>query len=108
MCTGNLPDPANLFNEDGLGLPDPIDAHPDESPSQKAGAAAAAAVAAYQAAQEAAKAPGPAARKRVPDQAALRAGAAAMQGPGSATMLTGPGGVAPNLLSVGKNSLLGA
>ena len=47
-----------------------------------------------------------AAKNRAPDQAALRAGAAAMGG--SSTMLTGPGGVAPSLLSVGKNSLLGA
>lgn len=42
------------------------------------------------------------------DQSAVRGAATAGGGSGSSTMLTGPGGVAPNLLSIGKNTLLGA
>lgn len=49
-----------------------------------------------------------AAREKAPDQQALRAAAAMTAGGASATQLTGPGGVAPNLLNIGKNSLLGA
>jgi len=47
--------------------------------------------------------------ERIPDQAGLRR-QGANGGPAGAasTMLTGPGGVSPNLLSLGKNTLLGS
>jgi hypothetical protein len=46
---------------------------------------------------------------KAPDQAALRGAAAGGATPGSAgsTLLTGGQGVAPSLLSLGKNTLLG-
>lgn len=49
-----------------------------------------------------------AAMRRTPDTASImeRAGQAAGGGP-SSTMLTGPGGVDPNALSLGRNTLLG-
>jgi uncharacterized protein HemX len=45
-----------------------------------------------------------AANRKAPDIAALMASA---NTPGSNTMLTGPGGVNPNSLSLGKSTLLG-
>lgn len=47
------------------------------------------------------------ANRKGPDLAALMAGNAMTKGVGS-TMLTGPGGVAPNTLALGRNQLLGA
>lgn len=44
---------------------------------------------------------------RQPDQSAARSAGARMAGGTSSTMLTGPGGVQPNLLNIGKNTLLG-
>lgn len=47
-----------------------------------------------------------------PDEAKRRKAAQALVGPAAGfagnTLLTGPGGVAPSLLSLGKNNLLGA
>ena len=49
-----------------------------------------------------------AANRRMPDMSSIMANAAkgAAGGP-SGTMLTGPGGVDPNALALGKNTLLG-
>lgn len=47
------------------------------------------------------------ANRKGPNLAALMAGNAMTKGVGS-TMLTGPGGVAPNTLALGRSQLLGA
>jgi hypothetical protein len=45
---------------------------------------------------------------KAPDEGAMRRAAAALAGPSvQSTMLTGPGGVSPSLLNIGKTTLLG-
>lgn len=115
MCTGNtinITDPLSLHkpkDQGGiLGAPDPLDLG-----GWKAKAAAQTAKDAKSQAEADRKAvtastPPASQVAQQPDQAALRAAAISRVGGGSSTTTTGPGGVSPSLLSIGKNQLLGS
>jgi len=114
MCGNsfNWTDPIGLHkpaDEGGFGFVDPLDVG-----GWKAKAAAKSAKEAKeQAAKDRAAIPPPAQAAKQPDQAALRSAAtsrvgAPSGGGTSSTMLTGSEGVSPSLLSIGKNTLLGA
>jgi hypothetical protein len=108
VCTP-LPDPLHVHepkDRGGMGLPDPLNLF-DSKPTPMPGAPA----------ELQPSAPPPTQSSKLPDQSAMRralqvlaagASSAGLNVGKNNTMLTGPGGVSPNLLSLGRNTLLGS